>query len=359
MEKIKWGVLGTAKIAVTQGIPAIMRSDNSELCAIASRSSEKLKQFEGLCPNLYDSYDKLLENPEIQAVYIPLPNHLHCEWVIKALSAGKHVLCEKPLAMTYDECVRMADCAEKNGKILMEAFMYRHTGKSKLVADIVKSGRLGEIRYVRSEFGFEINDPYNIRLRKKTGGGALFDMGCYPINFCNWIARLTGTKIESADAYFVTRKDIDGDYVDVRCNARINYENGMTAVAASWFDSTPFQYAEIVGRKAMLKVPCTYTDDPVPLTLKWYDYENDPMCRDAEIMFLDREYFVEKEFPVETGDRYCREVCELSSAILENRETVFPVKESLINMKLIEDLYRTMEPNEKSVATPRLIIPHG
>lgn len=354
MSKIRWGVLGTAKIAVTQGIPAITRSENSELYAIASRNPEKLEQFRGICPNLYDSYEKLLADPDIQAVYIPLPNHLHCEWTKKALSSGKHVLCEKPLAMTYDECLQMAESAKKNGKLLMEAFMYRHTNKSKMIADIVKSDRLGEIRYMRSEFGFEISDPQNIRLRKKTGGGALFDMGCYPVNFCNWIAQLTGTKIDNADAYFVTRKDMDGEYVDVRCNARINYENGMTAVTASWFDSTPFQYAEIVGRKATLKIPCTYTDDPVPLTLQWYDYENDPMCKNTEIMFLDKNYFVEESFPVESGDRYCQEISELSSAILENRETSFPLEESLINMKTIEDLYSTMHPNEKSIAIPRL-----
>ncbi|HPY36256.1 MAG TPA: Gfo/Idh/MocA family oxidoreductase [Clostridia bacterium] len=353
MEKIKWGVLGTAKIGATQIIPALMRSKNSEFYAIASRDISKLTAFEGKCKKLYGSYEELLSDEEIKAVYIPLPNHLHCEWTVKALNAGKHVLCEKPLAMNYEECVKMAEAAKRNNRYLMEGFMYRHTNKSKMIADIIKSGRLGPIQYIRSEHGFEINDPKNVRLRKETGGGALFDMGCYPVNFCNWIAKLTGTKLESSHGFFVTRQDMDGDYVDARSNAQLNYENGMTAVAASWIDAVPHAYSEIFGRYGKLLIPFSFTDDPIPMQLTWYDYESDPMCKEQEIMFMPHEYFRHEQFLPEPSDRYCMEVSELSNAILEGREPSFTMEESLTNMKVIDELYATMTPNEKSPAIMR------
>jgi xylose dehydrogenase (NAD/NADP) len=353
MKKIKWGVLGIATIARTQVIPAIERSKNSELYAIASSVPKKSSDYKDRCKKIYNSYEALLADPEVEVVYIPLPNHLHCEWTIKALNAGKHVLCEKPLAMTYAECVEMEQAAKKNNRILMEAFMYRHAEKINKVREIIKSGELGSIQYVYSAFGFDINDPQNVRLRKKTGGGALFDLGCYPINFFNFMASLTNTTLESANAFFVTRKDIDGDYVDVRCNAMLNYENGMTCSALSWFDGLPYHTSVIIGSDRGLVIPYTYSDDPVPMTLIKYDYERDPLCQGKEIMFINEDYVVREEIIVPQSDQYCLEVTELSNAILEGRETSFPIEESLQNMKTIEMLYAGMKPNEKSPAKPR------
>lgn len=353
MKKVKWGILGAATIAVNKGIPAIERSENSMLYAIASRSREKLSPFKGKCEKLYDSYYALLEDPEVQAVYIPLPNHLHCEWTIKALQAGKHVLCEKPIAMNYDECCRMAEAAKSSGRYLMEAFMYRHTDKAKKIIEIVKSGVLGEIQYITSTFGFDINDPTNVRLCKRTGGGALFDLGCYSINLIDMIAEACGTKLESSHAYFVTRKDMYGDYVDVRCNATLNYDNGMTCSACSFFDAMPQDLTLVVGRKGSLWLPWMFNDSSIPMKLQFYDYEADPDCHNKEIMFMQVKYFYEHLEDYNQCDSYCREVSDLSRAILNNEPTTFPFEASLRNMKTITDLYSTMGINEKSPAKPR------
>lgn len=353
MKKIKWGVLGIATIARNAVIPAIENSENSELYAIASRDAAKAAGYASRCRKVYSSYEEMLDDPDVEAVYIPLPNHLHCEWTVKALNKGKHVLCEKPLAMTYDECVKMAGAAKANNRLVTEAFMYRYSEKMRIVADIVKSGQLGDIQYIHSEYGFDINDPKNVRLRRQTGGGSLFDMGCYPVNFINFIAKLTGTQLASTHAYFVTRQDMDGAYVDVRCNGMLNYDNGMTCTVCSWLDSSPWHDTVVVGRDKILVIPYAYSDDPVPMTLVRYAYEKDPRCQGRELMFIDDKFMEKETILAPQCDRYCMEISEFSSAVLDNRSPSYTIEESLQNMKTIETLYSWMVPNEKSRAKPR------
>lgn len=351
--QIKWGVLGTASIAKRKFIPAIQHTSNSTLYAIASRDSEKLACFKGIADKLYSSYDALLMDESVDAVYIPLPNHLHCEWAIKALNAGKHVLCEKPIAMNYEECKQMAQAAKDNGRFLMEAFMYRHSDKCKTIKEIIESDILGDIQYISSTFGFDINDPANVRLRKKTGGGALFDMGCYSINLIDMIADICGAKLDSKDAAFITRKDMDGRYVDVRCNARLNYDNGMTCSACSYFDAMPQDFTLIQGRNGALWIPWMFNESSIPMRIQVYDYASDPACAQAEIMFMQVRYFREMQIDYGQSDSYANEIYDMARAILTRTPTSFPIEASLRNMKTISEIYERMYVNEKSPARPR------
>ena len=199
MEKIKWAVLGTAGIAQGQTIPGMLQAENCELYAIAGRSLEKAKAYqeEFGFTKAYGDYDELLADPQVEAVYIPLPNQLHHDWAIKALRAKKHVLCEKPIAPSAKEAEEMIRCANENGVLLMEAFAYLHSPYVCALKEIVDSGVLGEIRYIETAFITSDYDVSNIRMRKETFGGALYDLGCYNTSL---ILRLLGEEPESVQA---------------------------------------------------------------------------------------------------------------------------------------------------------------
>ena len=184
MEKVRWGVLGTAVIARSSTIPAMKTADNCELYAIAGRSPEKAKRFqeEFGFERAYGSYDALLANPRVEAVYIPLPNDLHCEWVIRALNAKKHVLCEKPLALNAAQAEEMFRAAEANGVCLMEAFAYQHSPIVAALKRELDSGVIGEVRYLESAFIGGLPKPGDYRWRKEAGGGAAYDLGCYAVS---------------------------------------------------------------------------------------------------------------------------------------------------------------------------------
>ena len=190
-EPVRWGVLGVANIAVHKVIPAMLASDAISVEAIASRSSEKAADAArslGI-PRAYGSYEDLLADERIEAVYIPLPNHLHHPWTIAAAEAGKHVLCEKPLALTAPEAHEMIEACDAAGVELMEAFMYRlHPMTAKLV-ELVRSKAAGELRMIRSSFGFNFAfDPKHRLLANDTAGGAILDLGCYPVSMARLLA---------------------------------------------------------------------------------------------------------------------------------------------------------------------------
>ena len=220
---VKWGVLGTANIAEGCTIPGMKLASGCELYAIAGRSEGKVQRFKEFFgfEKAYVGYDKLLEDPEVAAVYIPLPNNLHKEWVIKALNAGKHVLCEKPLGLNLKEVQEMFEAAEKNHVILMEAYAYLHTPYIASLKEDVTGGRIGDIDYIETAF---VTSGYSddIRIRRETGGGAMYDLGCYCTTM---ILSLTDSEPEyvKADAEFNEEK------VDVFTSAIIKFKNGTRA----------------------------------------------------------------------------------------------------------------------------------
>ena len=311
MKKIKWGVLGVAKIAVEHLIPAILAASNSELYGIASRDEEKAKAA-GVkfgC-KAYVGYESLLGDEQIDAVYIPLPNEMHMEWTIAAAKAGKHVLCEKPLGLNVAQCEEMIKACKENNVLLMEAFMYRYSEKTKKTLEIIESGQLGEIKHISSSFRFMLRDPNNNRFYPR-GGGSLYDVGCYPINFINMI---TGTDPVEA---FALRTDQYG--VDVSFAAVLKYEGGLTATIHSGFNSKRFLLTEISGTKGVLMVTNPFLDGTKDLVL---------VTEEGEQIFYTKE-----------SNRYTKQVEGFADGILNGKELLMPLKDTLRNMKLIDWLY--------------------
>ena len=224
MRKVRWGVLGTADIARGQTIPGMKAAEHAELYAIAGRRLEKAQQYRETFgfQKAYGSYEELLADPQVEAVYIPLPNDLHCEWSIRALKAKKHVLCEKPLAMSEEQVRKMFDAAEENGVFLMEAFAYLHSPFVRAVKAELDAGTIGEIRYFESAFITGRRPDTDIRLRKETGGGAMFDLGCYPLSMAMWMLGKEPDEVAAA-AQFSERK------IDLFTTALLLYENGTVA----------------------------------------------------------------------------------------------------------------------------------
>jgi D-xylose 1-dehydrogenase (NADP+, D-xylono-1,5-lactone-forming) len=183
MDPVKWGILSTADIN-RRVLPGATSSPQVELVAVGSRDRAKADAFAAQwnIPRAYGSYDELLDDPEVEALYIPLPNTLHVEWSIKALEAGKHVLCEKPFDRDPENVARAFDASERTGRLLTEAFMYRHSPQTRKLKELVNDGAIGELRLIRSCFSYSLYDADNIRLRTEVEGGALMDVGCYCVS---------------------------------------------------------------------------------------------------------------------------------------------------------------------------------
>lgn len=222
---IRWGVLGTADIAKGCTIPGMLQADNCELYAIAGRNEAKAESFktEFGFKKAYVGYDALLADSEVKAVYIPLPNSLHCEWVIKALKAGKHVLCEKPMALSVDEARLMYKTAEENNVILMEAFAYLHSPYVQSLKDDIASGIIGDIFYIDTAFvtqGYE----EDIRIHKELGGGAIYDLGCYCTTMILSLVDREPTLVKACAQF-------NENGVDTFSSGIMAFENG---IRASW-----------------------------------------------------------------------------------------------------------------------------
>lgn len=223
MDKVKWGVLGTANIARWGMIPGMKQADNCELYAVAGRKAEKAQKYQedyGFKKS-YGSYEALLQDDNVQAVYIPLPNSIHMEWTVAALKAGKHVLCEKPLAINAAQVKEMIKTAEDEGKYLMEAYAYLHTPYIASLKDVVKSGTIGKIDYVETAF---ITQDYreDIRLHKELGGGAMYDLGCYTTTMILSLVDSVPASVQAAAEF----SDLG---VDKMTAGLIRFENGVRA----------------------------------------------------------------------------------------------------------------------------------
>lgn len=225
MRSIKWGVLGTAGIAKGQTIPGMKEATNCELYAIAGRNIEKATEFQTAYgfEKAYGSYEELLQDGEVEAVYIPLPNTLHYEWTIKALEAKKHVLCEKPLAPSEDIARKMVETAEKNGVLLMEAFAYLHSPFTKAIKEEIENKTIGDVVYMESTFITSDYDISNIRMRRETLGGCLYDLGCYNTTQIMWM-------LEEEPERVCAISDFSEEGVDVFTTAIMNFKSGKKAV---------------------------------------------------------------------------------------------------------------------------------
>ena len=228
MRKINWGVMGTAGIAKGQTIPGMQQAENCNLYAIAGRSLEKAQAFqkEFGFENAYGSYAELLADPQVEAVYIPLPNELHYEWTIKAMEAGKHVLCEKPLAPTPEQVAALYDAADRCGVILMEAFAYLHSPYMQALKEELASGSIGDVLYLESTFITSDYNVQNIRMRKETYGGSVYDLGCYCTTMALWLLEKAPEKVQ-AIAEFSDRG------IDTLTTALLTFPGGVKALLTS------------------------------------------------------------------------------------------------------------------------------
>ena len=224
MRKVRWGVLGTADIARRQTIPGMQQAEHISLYAIAGRKPEKAKSYQETFgfQKAYGSYDELLADPEVEAVYIPLPNDIHCEWTVRALQAHKHVLCEKPLAVSEEQAERMFRTAEENGVFLMEAYAYLHSPFVRAVKAELDAGEIGEIRYLESAFITGRRPDTDIRLRKETCGGALYDLGCYTVSMAMWM-------LEKEPDQVLATAQFSEKGVDLFTSALLLYDGGTVA----------------------------------------------------------------------------------------------------------------------------------
>jgi xylose dehydrogenase (NAD/NADP) len=298
--RIKWGILGYARIARVNIISAILRSSNAEFYGIASRDMAKLKECSDTYPVsiMYANYDALLDDPDIEAVYIPLPNVLHKEWTIKAARKGKHVLCEKPIALNATECDEMIRICKEQKVKFMEAFMYRYTHRTRKVKEVLASGKLGEIKLI-----------------PELGGGSLYDVGCYPVNF---IGMITNDDPESIVAECVKESGID-----MILSAVLKYRSGIIATLHCGFNASQRIFSEIVGTKGALEVPDAFLDDPGYITL----------ITDAG----------SEKIKVEESDRYRYEIEDFSQAIIDDRKPMFSLEETRRNTAIIDRIYASLK----------------
>jgi predicted dehydrogenase len=322
--KIRWGVLGFARIARLSVIPAILRANNSEFYALASRDAAKLAEsrttFASSGHKTVVGYEALLDDPAVDAVYIPLPNSQHCEWTIRAAEKGKHVLCEKPLAMNAAQCREMIAACAKHRTLLMEAFMYRYTERTRQVIAVLKSGVLGEIKFVQASFRYPMTNPVSIKLKPELGGGALYDVGCYPINLIGLIADLAeGAIAGSVKPESVQAECVRSGGVDLIASALLRYRTGLIAALHCGFNSQKRIHAEVVGTKGALEVPETYFDAAGALTLITGEERS--------------------EIAVPESDRYRSEVEDFADAILQGRTPQFGLAETLRNAEVLDQIF--------------------
>lgn len=255
MTKVKWGVLSTANIGVTQLIPAIERAINAEVIAIASRGEKAHAVASELnIAKAYESYEELIADVDVEVVYIPLPNHLHKEWAMKAATAGKHVLCEKPVALSQEDLEEILAHFDKHNRLFMEAFMYQFHPQHQRVKDIVEAGDIGEVKLFKSSHSFYMEDgDVNIRMDAEKGGGALWDVGCYSLHALQYHL--------GSNAKNMTFKSTYENGVDVSTSGIVELENDVMAVIDCSFNTFGRNEYELVGTTGTIKVKNAFRPD--------------------------------------------------------------------------------------------------
>ena len=313
---VRWGILSTAQIndAILAGAA---ESDEVEIVAVASRDRARAEAYarERTIPRAYGSYDELLADPDIEAVYNPLPNSLHVPWSLRALEAGKHVLCEKPLTRRPAEVGELFDAAERAGLFVMEAFMYRHSPRTQRMNDLVGEGAIGQLRLIRAHFSFTLSRQDDHRLDAKYDGGSLMDVGCYPVSTVRLLAgepeRVYGEQV------------LNERNVDVRFAGTMRLAGDVLAHFDGAFDLPRREAVEIVGEEGTIFVPDPWLSDQPVLELR----------RGREVEHITFE-------PVST---YRLELENLSAAIRDHGEPLLGRTDALGQARTLEALYRSAE----------------
>jgi D-xylose 1-dehydrogenase (NADP+, D-xylono-1,5-lactone-forming) len=314
---IRWGILGTARINRSV-IPAIRADPRSRLEAVASRSPDTAARYaaEWQIPRAFGSYDALLADPAIDAVYISIPNGVHVEWTIRALEAGKHVLCEKPLALTPGDVDRVADAARRTKRFAVEAFMYRTHPLTDAVLETLRRGDVGPVRAIRGAFTFVLARERDIRLDPRLGGGSLWDVGCYPVSYANLI--------ENAAPLEVFAWQTTGPSgIDVAMSGQLRYASGVVAQFDCGF-AAPF--------RAQMEIVCAGATAVVDLPFKTMPGSRLTIVRDGDAAAA---------VPFAADPPYIGEIQDLASAILDGAKPRVSLDESRRTVMTIVSLYES------------------
>ena len=319
MARLRFGVLSTANIGRNQVNPAIQSSRNTELLAVASRDLDRAREFaaQSSIPRYYESYEALLEDKDIDAVYIPLPNSMHREWTIRAAEKGKHILCEKPLATSASDCRQMQAAADAHGVTLMEAFMYRFHPRTQRLFELVRGGTVGELRVVRSAFTFRLLRADNIRFFPELGGGSLFDLGCYCVDASR---RLVGAEPVEAQAF----AGWNDRGVDTQLTGTLRFDHGVTAHFDCSFLLERREFVEAAGTDATLISADTFVNS----------------VGDVEI--VERRGRAPQVRHAVSGDNHYRLMVEHFAEVAQGKATLrFGIRDSTGNLAAIEALYES------------------
>jgi predicted dehydrogenase len=324
--KVRWGVLGAANIAVKKVIPAMQRSDLCEIAALASRDLEKARRFAGELgiPKAYGSYDELLTDPELEAIYNPLPNHLHVPLSIKAAEAGKHVLCEKPIALNALEARELLQVRDRTGVKIEEAFMVRTSPQWAKVRELIDAGRVGEVRSVAGHFSYDNPDPENVRNVAEFGGGGLMDIGCYMILFSRLIFQDEPKRVVG-----LIQEDL-ATRTDVLTSALLDFPQGQASFTCST-RMTPFQRFQILGTRGRIEVQIPVNAPPDRASRILIDDGSDLFGAGAEII----EFEICDQYTIQ-GDLFSRSIREN-----QHQKAVMSLEESIRNMAVIDAIFRS------------------
>jgi predicted dehydrogenase len=315
MSKVRWGIISTAKIGTVQVIPAMQQSSLCSIDAIASRDASSAAEAASQLGigRSYGSYEELLADPNIDAVYNPLPNHLHVEWSIKALHAGKHVLCEKPIGLSSSEGQKLVNAAQQHPHLkVMEAFMYRHHPQWQKARDLVRSGAIGELRTIQSFFSYFNTDPNNIRNMAEIGGGGLMDIGCYPISVSRFLFEAEPKRVCGVVEY-------DPNFnTDRIASALLEFEQGTASFTCST-QLTPYQRVNAFGTEGRIEIEIPF---------------NAPVDRPCRLWHQSGAEVEEIEFDI--CNQYTIQGDLFSKAILDDSPVPTPIEDAVSNMRVIE-----------------------
>ena len=321
--KVKWGILSTARIGTSQVIPAMQQGELTEVCAIASRSIDEAKVWAGKLniPKAYGSYEELLLDEEIEAIYNPLPNHLHVEWTIKSMQYGKHVLCEKPFALRSSDIPSVISLKKKKGLKIGEAFMVKTHPQWLKVKQLIEEGFIGKLELIHGFFSYFNNDPKNIRNIATYGGGALWDIGCYLVMTSRFIFGEEPVNVKASMTYDATFN------IDKIVSAILEFPSGKAVFSAST-QLVPYQRMQFFGTEKMLEISIPF---------------NAPVEQPAEIIILKGDKFekTNQVITIPVCNQYTIQGDAFSKAIIEDGEEPVTLEETYLNTKVIEALFRS------------------
>ena len=332
MRRLRWGVLSTASIGRVKVIPAIRKAPHCEVVAIASRDAALAASVAGELgiANAHGSYEALLADADVEAVYIPLPNHLHATWATAAARAGKHVLCEKPLALSAADAERMIEVADRAGVLLMEAFMYRLHPSWVAVRELVATGRIGRLVAVQSWFSYFNDDASNIRNILEVGGGALYDIGCYSVNLSRMLFDGEPDRVEG----LIVRDPATG--TDVVTSGILGFGDGVASFTCST-RAEHDQRVHVYGTAGRISVEIPFNIPPDRPTRIFITAAGDPPV--APLI---------ETVTFDTADPYTVEAEAFATAVLEGRPAPVPPADAVANLRVIEAIIAAAEPQVAS-----------